>query len=95
MIPHVIVLEPGLVIHKIDNGSWVFGRPTMEELRQDVRAVSKKCRPDWDITTRKLKARRQTAAGQSWYPYGKTYLQTLGQQDCRAAIKVRTEPQSR
>jgi peroxiredoxin len=46
MIPHVIVLEPGLVIFKIYNGYWFFGRPTIEELRQDLRAVLKKCRPD-------------------------------------------------
>jgi hypothetical protein len=43
MIPHVIVLEPGLVIYKIYNGYWFFGRPTMEELRQDLRVVIKKC----------------------------------------------------
>jgi peroxiredoxin len=47
MIPHVIVLEPGLVIFKIYNGYWFFGRPTIEELRQDLRAVLRKCRPDW------------------------------------------------
>jgi len=35
---------------------WFFGRPTIEELRQDLRAVLKKCRPDWDITTPELKA---------------------------------------
>src|ERR1700745_2513038 len=29
MIPHVIVLEPGLVIFKIYNGYWFFGRPTI------------------------------------------------------------------
>jgi peroxiredoxin len=34
MIPHVIVLEPGLVIYKVYNGYWFFGRPTMEDLRQ-------------------------------------------------------------
>ena len=45
MIPHVIVLEPGLVIYKIYNGYWFFGRPTLEDLRQDLRAVLKKCRP--------------------------------------------------
>jgi hypothetical protein len=45
MIPHVIVLEPGLIIFKIYNGYWFFGRPTVEELRQDLRAVLKKCRP--------------------------------------------------
>ena len=47
MIPHVIVLESGLVIYKIYNGYWYFGRPTMEELRQDLRAVLKKCRPKY------------------------------------------------
>jgi peroxiredoxin len=41
MIPHVIVLEPGLVIYKIYNGYWFFGRPTMEELRQDLRTATK------------------------------------------------------
>ena len=56
MIPHVIVLEPGLVVYKIYNGYWFFGRATVEELRQDLRAVTRKCRPDWDITTPELKA---------------------------------------
>src|SRR4029450_13302843 len=56
MIPHVIVLEPGLVIYKIYNGYWFFGRPTLEELRQDMREVTRRCRPDWDITTPELKA---------------------------------------
>ena len=81
MIPHVIVLEPGLVIHKIYNGYWFFGRPTMEDLRQDLRAVSKKCRPDWDITTPELKAAWQQGRKELFYPYGKTYVQTLGEQD--------------
>jgi peroxiredoxin len=49
MIPHVVVLEPGLIVHKIYSGYWFFGRPTMEELRQDLRAVTRKCRSDWDI----------------------------------------------
>jgi hypothetical protein len=26
MIPHVFVLEPGLVVYKIYNGYWFFGR---------------------------------------------------------------------
>lgn len=81
MIPHVIVLEPGLVIHRIYDGYWFFGRPTMEELRLDLRTVSKKCRPDWDITTPELKAAWQQGRKELFYPYGKTYLQTLGEQD--------------
>jgi hypothetical protein len=43
--PHVIVLQPGLIVYKIDNGYWFFGRPTMEDLRQDLRAVTKNAAP--------------------------------------------------
>jgi hypothetical protein len=81
MIPHVIVLEPGLVVYKIYNGYWFFGRPTLEALRLDLRAVTKKCRPDWDITTPELKAAWQQGRKELLYPYGKTYAQTLGEQD--------------
>jgi peroxiredoxin len=55
MIPHVFVLAPGLVIYRVYNGYWFFGRPTVEELRQDLRAVTMRCRPDWDITTPELR----------------------------------------
>jgi hypothetical protein len=30
MIPHTVVLEPGLRVYKIYNGYWFFGRPTVE-----------------------------------------------------------------
>jgi peroxiredoxin len=81
MIPYTIVLEPGLVIYKIYNGYWFFGRPTVEELRHDLRAITKKCRPDWDITTPELKAAWQEGRKELFYPYGKTYAQTIGEQD--------------
>src|SRR6266705_689330 len=77
MIPHVIVLEPGLVIFKIYNGYWFFGRPTIEELRQDLRAVLKKCRPDWDITRPELKAAWEQGQRDRFYPYGKTVSQVF------------------
>jgi len=77
MIPHVIVLEPGLVIYKIYDGYWFFGRPTMEDLRQDLRVVSRKCRTDWDITTPELKEAWQQGRKELFYPYGKTYIQTF------------------
>jgi peroxiredoxin len=81
MIPHVMVLEPGLVIFKIYNGYWFFGRPTVEELRQDLRAVLKKCRPDWDITNPELKTAWQKGEKNRFYPYGKTYAQVIKDQD--------------
>jgi hypothetical protein len=40
MIPHTIVLEPGLVVCKIYGGYWFFARPTVEELRPDLLGVA-------------------------------------------------------
>jgi peroxiredoxin len=81
MIPHTIVLEPGLVIHKVYEGYWFWGRPSIEELRQDLRVVTRKCRPDWDITTTEMKAEWQQGRKELFYPYGKTYAQTIAEQD--------------
>jgi peroxiredoxin len=81
MIPHTIVLEPGLVVFKIYNGYWFFGRPTNEELRQDLRAVTRKCRPDWDITLPDQKAAWGRGEKDRFYPYGKTYAKVFSEQD--------------
>jgi peroxiredoxin len=81
MIPHTIVLEPGLIVHKIYNGYWFFGRPTVEELRQDLRAVLKKCRPDWDITAPELRAAWGRGEKNGFYPYGKTYAKVFSEQE--------------
>lgn len=50
MIPHTLVLKPGLVIHSVYNGYWYWGRPSIEDLRRDLREVTREIRPDWDIT---------------------------------------------
>jgi len=81
MIPHTFVLEPGLVVYKIYNGYWFFGRPTVEELRIDLRAVLKKCRPDWDISQPALRELWQKGEKARFYPYGKTYAEVFANQD--------------
>src|SRR6476469_3378686 len=55
MIPHTLVLKPGLVIHSVYNGYWFWGRPGVEDLRQDLRAVSREIRPDWDLADPELR----------------------------------------
>lgn len=60
-------------------GYWFFGRPTVEELRQDLGVVLKKCRPDWDITTTELKAAWAEGHKELFHPYGKTYVRTLAE----------------
>ena len=50
MIPHTLVLKPGLVIHSIYNGYWFWGRPSAVDLWHDLRAVTREIRPDWDLS---------------------------------------------
>lgn len=49
MIPHTFVLGQGLEIFRIYNGYWYWGRPSMQELRVDLRELFKKTRPDFDL----------------------------------------------
>jgi hypothetical protein len=58
-----------------------FGRPTLEDLWQNLRAVTKKCRPAWDITTPELRAALQQGHKELFYPYGEPYGQSLGEPD--------------
>ena len=80
MVPHTIVLEPGLVVHKIYMGYWFFGRPTVEELRQDLREVTRTCRPDWDLSDPELRAAWGRGEKARFYPYGKSYAAVFKEQ---------------
>jgi peroxiredoxin len=80
MIPHTLVLAPGLRVHKIYNGYWFFGRPTVEELRLDLRAMLRS-RPDWDITTPEARAAWARGDKALFYPYGKSQAQVLAAQE--------------
>jgi peroxiredoxin len=80
MIPHTLVLEPHLVVFKIYMGYWFFGRPTVEELRLDLRSVLRKCRPDWDITTPEMRAAWQGGDRARFHPYGKSWAQVFAEE---------------
>lgn len=47
--PAAFTLYPDLRVHRAYNGYWYWGRPTLEELRQDLRAISAAIRPDWEL----------------------------------------------
>ncbi len=50
-LPTVFTLRPDLTIQSSYNGYYFWGRPTMEELRLDFRAISRMIRPDWEPPT--------------------------------------------
>ena len=49
-VPYTFSLLPDLRIHRIYNGWWFVGRPTLEELRQDLRAMMQACRSDYSYS---------------------------------------------
>ena len=81
MIPHTLVLEPGLRIFKIYTGYWFSGRPTVEELRLDLRAVLRHYRPDWDIGSAAQRTAWAKGERKGFYPYGKTQAEVLSELD--------------
>jgi peroxiredoxin len=81
MVPHTIVVEPGLIVHKIYMGYWFFGRPTLEELRHDLRTVTQKCRPDWDLAEPGLRDAWSNGEKARFYPYGKSYAKVFAEQE--------------
>jgi peroxiredoxin len=47
-IPYAFALMTDLTVHNVYCGWWYVGRPTVEEIRQDLRAMMQKCRSDFD-----------------------------------------------
>ena len=79
MIPYTFVLEPDLVIHSMYNGYWYWGRPGPEDLRRDLREVTKKIRSDWDLGTPGLKEAWEQGDKSRHWPYGKSLKQVLAE----------------
>jgi peroxiredoxin len=61
MIPHTLVLKPGLVVSSVYNGYWFWGRPSFDDLWRDLREATRESRPDWDLSAPGL--REAWAAG--------------------------------
>ena len=47
-LPAAFMLHPDLRVHSSYNGYWFWGRPTPQEIREDMRAITQAIRPDWD-----------------------------------------------
>ena len=47
-MPYTFSLLPDLTIHNLYCGYWYLGRPTLDELRADLRAMLRKVRADFE-----------------------------------------------
>lgn len=78
-IPHTFCMNPDLTIDTIYNGWWLAGRPTIEELRHNIRVLRRRlddyAHTAWD--TPAVKAVRIPAANWAGQSIGKTW-HTIG-----------------
>ena len=79
MVPHTFVLAPGLRIHAIYNGYWFWGRPTNDDLRRDLREVTRLARPDWDLATPGLRERWDAGDRSGFWPYGRPVSELIAE----------------
>ena len=47
--PAGFTLFPDLMIHRAYNGYWFWGRASLDELRRDMREITRAVRPDWEL----------------------------------------------
>jgi peroxiredoxin len=79
MVPHTLVLKPGLIIHSVYNGYWFWGRPSFEDLRRDLREATREIRPDWEPGAPGLRAAWDGGDRTLHYPYRETERDPGGQ----------------
>src|SRR3954447_9357658 len=85
MIPHTIVLGPGLVVHRIYNGYWFWGRPSVDDLWRDLREVFSESRPDWDLAKPGLREAWESGDYSSFHGWSRRSPEEIA-----AAIGTRT-----
>jgi hypothetical protein len=89
MIPHTLVLGPGLVIYKVYNGYWFWGRPSFYDLWHDLRDLSQEIRPDWDLDAPGLREAWEAddlAAFHGWNRWDAGKLIAAGKPQSSAAL---------
>ena len=78
MIPYTLVLKPGLVIFSVYNGYWFWGRPSFEDLRRDLREVTREIRADWDLAAPGLRENWEAGDHSMHHPYQQAdHMQTV------------------
>ncbi|MGO9959274.1 MAG: SMP-30/gluconolactonase/LRE family protein [Solirubrobacteraceae bacterium] len=61
-VPHTLVLAPGLVIDKAYVGYWFFGRPSAYQLWEDLQALFRRIKDDFDPTVAHVREAREASA---------------------------------
>jgi hypothetical protein len=81
MIPYTLVLGPQLRIYSIYNGYWYWGRPSNDDLRRDLRELTRLSRPERDISAPGLREQWEAGARDDFWPYGRSMREVFASVD--------------
>jgi peroxiredoxin len=62
-VPHTLILSPGLRIEKVYVGYWFWGRPSPEQLWQDLQELTMRQKEDYDPTLPEVRAKWEAEQG--------------------------------
>jgi peroxiredoxin len=62
VVPHTLLLSPGLKIEKVYVGYWFWGRPSPEQLWQDLGDLHRRIKEDFDPTVPSERAKFEARA---------------------------------
>ena len=57
VVPHTLILSPGLRVEKVYVGYWFWGRPSPEQLWLDLQGLLRRDKEDFDPTTPEARAK--------------------------------------
>ena len=55
VVPHTLILAPGLVIDRVYVGYWFWGRPSVDQLWADLGDLHRRIKPDFDPTVAEVR----------------------------------------
>jgi peroxiredoxin len=77
MIPHTLLLGKDLQVHRVWNGYYYWGRPSIHELYLELRTLTRSLRPDWDLSNPEIKRRWEQGDKDAFYPYGSKSMEQV------------------
>jgi len=71
----IVAAQRGSGCVPADNGAW--GRPSSEDLRHDLREVTRKMRPEWELAAAGLRKHWEAGQRDDFWPYGRSMRDVL------------------
>jgi hypothetical protein len=74
---HCVDMKPYPTLRMSRRPRRDWARPSIAEVQQDAREVTRRIRPDWKIDTPQMREKWERGEKKAFFPYGKSLRQVL------------------